>query len=179
MDANQCSSRMDPDHPGSPSSLSPVAQCASGGTEAQSVSRFEAGAPAVSFKGGPVDVEDHEARDCVEGVGAGTVEARTCLEEVLKKAKTEGSTESRDATSRPPEASLAEANAKMVLLQGSLAALGPDDVAERRVLEDALAKVRARAIVAPIGQRLDRVREVLRAGGRSESRRLRKQWPKH
>ena len=35
-----------------------------------------------------------------------------------------------------------------------LAALGPDDVAERRVLEDALAKVRARAIVAPIGQRL-------------------------
>ena len=39
--------------------------------------------------------------------------------------------------------------------EGSLAALGPDDVAERRVLEDALAKVRARAIVAPIGQRLD------------------------
>ena len=77
------------------------------------------------------------------------------MEEVLKKAKTEGSTESRDATSRPPEASLAEANAKMVRLQGSLTALGPDDVAERRVLEDALAKVRARAIVAPIGQRLD------------------------
>ena len=31
----------------------------------------------------------------------------------------------------------------------------PDDVAERRVLEDALAKVRARATVAPVGQRLD------------------------
>ena len=81
--------------------------------------------------------------------------ARACLEEVLKKAKTEGSTESRDTTSRPPEASLAEANSKMVRLQGSLAALGPDDIAERRVLEDALAKVRARAIVAPVGQRLD------------------------
>ena len=33
--------------------------------------------------------------------------------------------------------------------------MGPDDVAERRVLEDALAKVRARATVAPVGQRLD------------------------
>ena len=56
------------------------------------------------------------------------------------KAKTEGSTESRDTTSRPPEASLAEANAKMVRLQGSLAGLGPDDIAERRVLEHALRK---------------------------------------
>ena len=81
--------------------------------------------------------------------------ARACLEEVLKKAKTEGSTESRDTTTRPPEASLAEANAKMARLQGSLAAVGSDDIAERRVLEDALAKVRARAIVAPVWQRLD------------------------
>ena len=55
-----------------------VAQCASGSTEAQSVSRFEAGAQAVSVEGGPGDVEDHES------------EVRTCLEEVLKKAKTEG-----------------------------------------------------------------------------------------
>ena len=64
------------------------------------------------------------------------------MEEALKKAKTEVP-ESRETTSRPPEASLAEAT------------LGPDDITERRVLEDALAKVRARAIVAPVGQRLD------------------------
>ena len=51
--------------------------------------------------------------------------------------------------------SVAEANAKIVRLEGSLAALGPDDVAERTVLEDALAKIRARATVAPVGQRLD------------------------
>ena len=82
-------------------------------------------------------------------------EAGASLEEALKKAKTEVP-ESRDTTtSRPPEASLAEANAKIARLEGSLAALGRDDIAERRVLEDALAKVRARAIVAPVGQRLD------------------------
>ena len=81
-------------------------------------------------------------------------EAGASLEEALKKAKTEVP-ESRDTTtSRPPEASLAEANAKIARLEGSLAALGRDDIAERRVLEDALAKVRARAIVA-VGQRLD------------------------
>ena len=80
-------------------------------------------------------------------------EARACLEEALKKAKTESFSESRDTSSRPPEVSVAEANAKIVRLEGSLAALGPDDVAERRVLEDA--KVRARAAVAPVGQRLD------------------------
>ena len=74
MDANRGSSRRDPDHPGSPSSLSAVAQCTPGGTEAQSVSRFEAGAQAAAFfEGGPTDVEDHEVRGCVEGVGAGTV----------------------------------------------------------------------------------------------------------
>ena len=61
--------------------------------------------------------------------------------------------ESRDTTSRPPEASLAEANAKIARLESSLAALGPDDIAERRVLEDALAKVREPE--SPVGQRLD------------------------
>ena len=60
----------------------------------------------------------------------------------------------RDTTSRPPEVSLAEANAKMVRVEG-LAPLGPDDIAERRVLEDALAKVFARATIAPVGQRVD------------------------
>ena len=36
-----------------------------------------------------------------------------------------------------------------------MAVLGTDDVEERRVLEEALSKVRVRATVAPVGQRLD------------------------
>ena len=72
-------------------------------------------------------------------------EARACLEEALKKAKTEGS-EFRDT---PPEVSLAECK------NSSARGFIGSPVAERRVLEDALAKVRARATVAPVGQRLD------------------------
>ena len=55
----------------------------------------------------------------------------------------------------PPDVSVAEAHAKMARLEGSLAVLGPDDAEERRVLEEALSKVRARATVALVGQRLD------------------------
>ena len=59
---------------GSPSSLSAVAQRTPGGTEAQSVSRFEGGAPAAAFiEGGPIEVDDQEARVCVECLGTGTV----------------------------------------------------------------------------------------------------------
>ena len=52
---------MDPDHPGSPSSFSAVASEDSGAQTA------------VSSKDGPSEVEDHEARGCIDGVGAGTV----------------------------------------------------------------------------------------------------------
>ena len=87
-----------------------------------------------------------------KALGQEQSEAGASLGEALKKAKTELPVSRDTTTSRPPEASLAEANAKIARLEGSLAALGRDDIAERRVLEDALAKVRARAIVA--GQRL-------------------------
>ena len=59
----------------------------------------------------------------------------------------------RDTISLPSEASLAEANTKIARLEGSLAVLGPDDIAERRVLED------ARAVIAPVWQRLDECRK--------------------
>ena len=80
--------------------------------------------------------------------------SRATLEDALKKAKTEGSGETREFSSRPSEVSLAEASAKVARLTGSLAALGPDDLEERRALEDALLKVHARATVAPVGHRL-------------------------
>ena len=102
----------------------------------------------------PVKSKIMRIEAALTALGQEQSEARASLEEALKKARTQVP-ESRDTTSRPPEASLAEANAKIVRLEGSLAALGPDDIAERRVLEDALAKVRARAIIAPVGQRLD------------------------
>ena len=76
-------------------------------------------------------------------------EARASLDEAFKKAKTEVP-ESRDTTSRQMRMR------RLLGLEGSLAALGPDDVAERRVLEDALAKVRARAIVFPVGHRFQK-----------------------
>ena len=69
MDANRGPSGLDPDHPWSPSSFSAV----QGDSEAHSVSRFEAGAQAVSSKDGPSEVEDHETRGCIDGFGAGTV----------------------------------------------------------------------------------------------------------
>ena len=79
-------------------------------------------------------VEDWEDRGRVEGFGAGTfgctLVSRGCFEEGLKRCV------------QPP---IAEANAKVARLEGSLAVLGPDDVEERRVL----------ATVAPVGQRLD------------------------
>ena len=134
----------------------PSVQWLSARQEAQkrSQSAVSKQAPRQSSKVDPLTSKIMRIETALKALGPEQLEARTCLEEVLKKAKTEGS-ESRNASSRPPEASVAEANAKIVRLQSSLAALGPDDVAERRVLEDALAKVRARAIVAPIGQRLD------------------------
>ena len=149
-DANRGPGGLDPDHPGSPSSFSAVAQCTLGDSCAvsQSFRRFRP-------KTDPAKSKITRFEAALKALGQEQSEARACLEEALKKAKTEGSAESRDTTSRPPEASLAEANAKISRLEGSLAALGPDDIAERRVLEDALAKVRARAIVAPVGQRLD------------------------
>ena len=48
-----------------------------------------------------------------------------------------------------------ERGVKVARLEGSLAVLGSEDVEERRVLEQALSKVRVRATVAPVGQRLD------------------------
>ena len=51
-----------------------------------------------------------------------------------------------------------------VRLQGSLAALGPDDIAERRVLEDASAKVRAHCCTS--WATFGRVREVLRGAAK-------------
>ena len=144
---------LDPDHQGSTSSFSASTP---GYFEAQSSSHFEdSGAQAaVSSKDGPSEVEDLEVRGCMKELEQEQSD-RACLKEALKNAKTEGFLESRDTSSSPPEVSLAEANAKTVRVEGSLAVLGPDDVAERRVLEDALAKVRARATVAPVGPRLD------------------------
>ena len=90
----------------------------------------------------------------MKALGQEHSDARSCLEELLKKAKVE-EVSAPNVSSRPPDVSVAEAHAKMARLEGSLAALGPDDVEERRVLEEALSKVRARATVAPVGQRLD------------------------
>ena len=149
MDANRCSSRMDLGHPGSRSSVGPVAQCASGGTGAQSVSRFEAGAQAI-VKGGPVDLEDHEARDCIEGLGTRTVGSAHVFGGSSQEGQDGGFRVSKCLFS--PTRGLgcrSECeNCPSPEFPGSV----PDDVAERHVLEDALAKVRARAIVAPIGQ---------------------------
>ena len=77
-------------------------------------------------------VEDWEDRGRVEGVGAGTFGCPFVSRDVLKKAKAEGV--SRDVSSRPPDVSVAEANAKVARLEGSLAVLGLDDVEERRCL---------------------------------------------
>ena len=86
-------------------------------------------------------------------------DARSCLEDVLKKARV-----SRDVSSRPPDVSVAEANAKVVRLEGSLAVLGPD--ARRRT-----ASSRGGIVEGPgsrdsgaRGAAVGRVREVLRTG---------------
>ena len=104
-------------------------------------------------KGHPVESKIGRIEAALKVLGQEHSDARSCLEDVLKKAKAEEV--SRDVSSRPPDVSVAEANAKVVRLEGSLAALGPHDVEERRVLEEALSKVRVRATVAPVGQRLD------------------------
>ena len=72
MDANRGPGGLDPDHQGSPSSVSSMAQRTPRCFEAQSVSRFEdSGAQAaVSSEDRPSEVEDHEVRGCIEGVGA-------------------------------------------------------------------------------------------------------------
>ena len=104
-------------------------------------------------KGNPVESKIGRIEAALKVLGQEHSDARSCLKDVLKKAKAEGV--SRDVSSRPPDVSVAEANAKVARLEGSLAVLGPDDVEERRVLEEALSKVRVRATVAPVGQRLD------------------------
>ena len=118
-------------------------------------------------KGNPVESKIGRIEAALKVLGQEHSDARSCLEDVLKKAKAEGV--SRDVSSRPPDVSVAEANAKVVRLEGSLAALGPHDVEERRVLEEALSKVRVRATVAPVGQRLDECEKYCeRAAKRSE-----------
>ena len=104
-------------------------------------------------KGHPTESKIGRIEAALKVLGQQHSDARPCLEDVLKKAKAEGV--SRDVSSRPPDVSVAEANAKVVRLEGSLAALRPHDVEERRVHEEALSKVRVRATVAPVGQRLD------------------------
>ena len=103
----------------------------------------------------PVKARISRFEAALKALGQEQSDARVFLEEALKKAKTEAPSGSRDTTSHPPEVSVAEANAKVARLECSLSALGPDDAAERRVLEEALTKVRARTAVAPVGQRLD------------------------
>ena len=100
-------------------------------------------------KGNPVESKIGRIEAALKVLGQEHSDARSCLENVLKKAKAEGV--SRDVSSRPPDVSVAEANAKVARLEGSLAVLGPDDVEERRVFEEALSKVRVRATVAPVG----------------------------
>ena len=148
---------------GSPSSLSAVAQRTPGGTEAQSVSRFEGGSPAAAFiEGGPIEIEDQEARVCVECLGTGTVGSPYVFGVSPQEGQDGGINRVRHHQSTTREASLAEVNAKMVRLQGSLAALGPDDISERRVLED---EGPCTSHCCTSWATFGRVREVLRAGG--------------
>ena len=109
----------------------------------------------LGVKGKPEELNFGRIEATLKVLGQEHSDDRSCLEEVLKKAKMEVVSESRNVSSRPPDVSVAVANAKVAPLEGSLAALGPDDVEERQVLEEALSKVRARATVAPVGQRLD------------------------
>ena len=103
-----------------------------------------------TLKANPAQTKIGRIEAALKVLGQDQSDARTCLEDALRKAKTE-SAESRGSANRPPDASVAEANAKVVRLEASLAALGPNDVKERRVLEEALSKVRVRATVAPVG----------------------------
>ena len=173
MDANRCSSRMDLGHPGSRSSVGPVAQCASGGTGAQSVSRFEAGAQA-AVKGEPVDLEDHEARDCIEGLGTRTVGSAHVFGGSSQEGQDGGFRVSKCLFSPTRGLGCRRKceNCPSPEFPGSV----PDDVAERRVLEDALAKVHE-----PLLHRSVNWTSAISFASerRSESRRLRKQWPKH
>ena len=75
--------------------------------EAQSVSRFEdSGAQAaVSSEDGPSEVEDHEVRGCIKGVGARAIRS-PCMSGRSSQEGQDGEfSESRDTSSRPPEVS--------------------------------------------------------------------------
>ena len=112
--------------------------------------------PAAAFiEGGPIEVEDHEVRGCVEGVGAGTVGSPHEFGGSSQEGQDGGFNRVSRHHQSPTRGVSCRSKCENISFQGSLAALGPDDIAEWRVLEDALAKVRARAIVAPVGQRLD------------------------
>ena len=73
------------------------------------------------------EVEDHEVRGCIEGVGARAIGSPCFLEEALKRRRV-----FRTPAAAHQKWSIADANAKIVRFEGSLAVLGPDDVAEWR-----------------------------------------------
>ena len=69
-------------------------------------------------KGNPVESKIGRIEAALKVLGQEHSDARSCFEDVLGV--------SRDVSSRPPDVSVAEANAKVARLEGSLAVLGPD-----------------------------------------------------
>ena len=125
MDANRGSSGLDPDDPGSPSSFSAVAQCTPDTSKRSQSAVLKIQAPRqYPPKTDPLKSKITRFEAALNSFRQEQLEAMRVWRKLSKKAKTEGISESQDTTRRPPEVSLAEANAKMVR-EGSLAATGP------------------------------------------------------
>ena len=95
-------------------------------------------------------VEGWENRDRHEGIGAGAFGCPIVLRGVVEEGQDGGSLRTQHV--QPPSRCLLRRPTRRWLgSRDPLAALGPDDAEERRVLEEALSQVRARATVAPMG----------------------------
>ena len=178
MDENGCARWLGADHSRTAPKIRAVAERGStGGSDAWSVSRLKASSEspqAAHSEGQSVELKIGRIEAALKVLGQEHSDARSCLEDVLKKAKAEGV--SREVSSRPPDVSVAEANAGGSF-GGMFGSSGPRRRRRTASLRGGIVEGPGSRDSGACGAAVGRVREILRARG--EASRLKKQWPKH